>query len=842
MTAYLKIAVLALGASALLMGQGNNISVYTIKDIAGVLPPTTAATPNTLFLQIPDAVRADKDGNVYITDTGGHRVWKIDPNGKVSLVIGTGVSGGPSFGKAANTQAVGQPSGLVIDDDGNLYISDRSNNRIYKIDKAGVVTMFAGLTGNGRYDGDGRLAVQADVNAPRGLAFNPVDGNLYFADTGNQRIRRIDLKSGIITTVAGSTSSGSATSGAFAGDGGLAVKARLNGPEGVAFDAFGDMFIADTGNRRIRMVDPNGIITTVAGRDLTNKEQGKDANGNAIKNPVTGANYAAASAPFPSSCPNSPGNGNTTRVGSPIPTTSATSNTVCAVVGDGKDPLAALLDNPSRIIVDAYNNVIFTDRGNARIRMLIAKPVPKDTNQFAGFSDLVTIVGTGSNANSGDGGNGKFAGISTGTTGLGLDGAGRIFFSDRTNNRIRVFDPATGLVTAFAGAPTFNGDQEARKTMFNTPTGVAVDDAGNIYVSDTGNNLIRKVDTNGQVTTIAGVKGGGGNASGEGIDPLTAAVNQPTGIWVDPSGTVIYYADIGSNRIRRIAGNAINTVAGCVYTKLTTSASLAQNCNFTSDGLPATAVKLNLSGGTTQNTKRFTGVAVDSYGLLYFTEPGNQVVRKVQTDGTVVTIAGQYGVSGSGGDGGPATQMFLSNPTGIAVDDDGLIFVADTANFAAHLISGGIAYPLAGEVGSNSNDNENSNNQGGVPAPAWAKRYRAIQGITVDNKGNVYLADTTNNKVDRVPYAPPAACDATTEKTCPANSRQWADYRVAGNEGNTGGEFVSNYTTAASATAVASTVQLSFPTDVAVDSHGNVIIADTANNLVREAFAPGPAK
>jgi sugar lactone lactonase YvrE len=837
-----KTGMLALASSALLVGQGNNVSVYTLKDIAGVLPPTTAATPNTLFLQVPDAVRADKAGNIYIASTGGHRVWKVDATGKVTVVIGTGVNGGPSFGKAANTQPIGQPSGLLLDDDGNLYVADRGNNRIYKIDPAGVVTLFTGFTGNGRYDGDGRQATQADVNGPRGMAINPVDGNFYFADTGNQRIRRIDMKTGIITTVAGSTASGSATGAAFGGDGGLAVRARLSGPEGVAFDSVGDIFIADTGNRRIRMVDVNGIITTVAGRDLTNKEQGKDANGDPIKNPVTGANYSAASAPFPSSCTLPPGNGNTTRVGSPIQTTSSTSNTVCAVVGDGKDPLQALLDNPSRIVVDSSNNVIFTDRGNARIRMLVARPVPSGTNKFGGFSELTTIVGTGSNANSGDGVNGRFAGISTNTSGLSLDPNGRIFFSDRANNRVRVFDPSTGLVTAFAGAPTFNGDQEALKTMFNGPTGVAVDAAGDIFVSDTGNNLIRKIDTNGTVTTIAGVKGGGGSASAEGVEPLKAVLNQPSGIWVDPAGQVIYFADIGSNRIRRISGNSITTVAGCVFTKLTNSNSLSQTCNFTSDGLPATVVKLNLSGATTQNTKRFAGVAVDSNGVVYFTEPGNQVVRKVQTDGTLVTVAGQAGVAGSGGDGGPAVSMFLSNPTGIAVDDDGLIFVADTANFAAHLISNGIAYPLAGELGSNSNDSETSNNQGGVAVPAWAKRYRAIQGVAVDKKGNVYLADTTNNKLDRIPYAAPAACDPATEKTCPANNRQWVDYRVAGNEGNTGGEFVFNYTAPASATAVASTVQLSFPTGVAVDSKGNVIFTDTANNLLREAFVPAPAK
>src|ERR1051326_5717534 len=126
MKRLLGTAVLALGATAALMAQGNNVSVYTTKDIAGVLPPVSAATPNSLFIQVPEIVLADKNGNVFITDTGGHRVWKLDSPGKVTLVIGTGAFGGPTAGKAANTQAIGEPSGLALDADGNLYITDRN--------------------------------------------------------------------------------------------------------------------------------------------------------------------------------------------------------------------------------------------------------------------------------------------------------------------------------------------------------------------------------------------------------------------------------------------------------------------------------------------------------------------------------------------------------------------------------------------------------------------------------------------------------------------------------------------------------------------------------------------
>ena len=213
--------------------------------------PATAAQ-----LQLPVGVAADGAGNLYIADFHNHRIRKVDAAGDISTVAGTGTRGYGGDGGPAVNAKLGYPYGLALDGAGNLYIADFENHRIRKMNAAGNISTVAG-NGAAGYGGDGGQAAAAQLNYPRDLALDGA-GNLYIADGGNNRIRKVD-SAGVITTVAGDGTSD------YGGDGGAAVDAQLDRPYGVAADGAGNLYIADQDNERIRKVNAAGVITTVAG-------------------------------------------------------------------------------------------------------------------------------------------------------------------------------------------------------------------------------------------------------------------------------------------------------------------------------------------------------------------------------------------------------------------------------------------------------------------------------------------------------------------------------------------------------------------------------------------------
>jgi streptogramin lyase len=211
---------------------------------------------NQAQLWQPRAVDFDSAGNLYIADTLNERIRKVDPAGTITTLAGNGSTGYSGDGGPATQATFRDPHGVAVDSAGNVYIADSVNNRIRRVDPAGIITTFAGRgRGNG---GDGGQAKDALLADPKTMSMDPSD-NLYFVDAGNDTVRRIDLHTGIITTVAGTGLPG------FSGDGGPANLAAMKQPKGVWVTSAGDLYIADTDNNRVRKVDKSGVMTTVAG-------------------------------------------------------------------------------------------------------------------------------------------------------------------------------------------------------------------------------------------------------------------------------------------------------------------------------------------------------------------------------------------------------------------------------------------------------------------------------------------------------------------------------------------------------------------------------------------------
>ena len=306
-------------------------------------------------LYYPQGVAFDSAGNLYIADNNNNRVRKVSPGGIITSVAGTGSGTYAGDGGAATNASLYRPNNLAFDRFGNLYVADIFNNRIRKIDMNGIITTFAG-TGGSSYGGDGGAATNAGLFYPADMAFDSTD-NMYIADLINNRIRKVDTN-GIISTVVGRGSSG------YFGDGGAAANAILDRPQGVALDGAGNLYIADTGNNRIRKVDAKGIITTVVGRG----NPGVSGDGGAATNAYLNQPWFVAFDAIGELYIADAGNNRVRKVDIRGIITTVAGNGTATFGGDGGAATNASLNTPACVALDSAGNLYIADWYNGRIR------------------------------------------------------------------------------------------------------------------------------------------------------------------------------------------------------------------------------------------------------------------------------------------------------------------------------------------------------------------------------------------------------------------------------------------------------------------------------------------
>ena len=337
----------------------------------------------------------------------------------ITTIAGTGTAGYNGDGIIAVTALINGAQGIALDASGNIYFGDIGGNRVRKITiSTGLISTVAG-TGLGSYNGDGIAATSAQIQSPSALAFNN-NGDLFFTDRGNNRIRKITISTGMISTVAGTGTAG------FNGDGILATNAQLNFPNEVTFDSFDNLFIADWFNSRVRKVDKiTGLISTVAGTGT--------------------AGYN----------------------------------------GDGIAATSAQINGPCGIIFDYTGNLIFSDYSGYRIRKISA---------ITGL--ISTIAGTGTGGYNGDGIAATAAQLNA-CAYIKFDTAENMYIGDAGNQRVRLITKSTGLISTIAGTGTigYNGDGiPATTAQLNYPFSVYFDKLNcNLYIADYYNNRVRKI-------------------------------------------------------------------------------------------------------------------------------------------------------------------------------------------------------------------------------------------------------------------------------------------------------------------------------------------------------------
>ncbi len=717
-----KVARRALGVSMAGMLMLASFSIPTAEAAIGDLHPFAGGIGDggqslASALMRPAGVAVDASGTVYLADAKDHRVRKIDADGVISTVAGTGVAGNTGDGAAATAARIDTPRDVAVDASGNLYIADEIANVVRKVTPAGVISTIVGK-GTAGFTGDDGPAIDAELSQPTGVAVD-ANGNVYVADFGNKRVRKVTAADGKINSIAGTGAP------AWQGDALPAATTPVDAYD-VAVDASGVVYIADFSNNRVRKIDESGNLMTVAGGicptdasipygtvpvgdtgpagiatlcrptslafDATGNLYVADTNQQRIRkieatatvppidatkiiSTVAGSGTEATLSGDTYTCPDASQGGTATASALCFPSgvavdangvvyVSDTGNALLRkVIGDGTMPtvagqrfggdggpaLNAVMRQPRGIATDGKGNVYVSDTANNRVRKISATGV------------ITTIAGTGTAGFAGDGANATDAQLNA-PTGLAADANGVVYIADTQNDRIRRVD-AGGIISTVAGngSAGLAGDGgPAVSAQINKPEAIALDANGNLFIADTQNERVRKVDLAGNIATVAG--NGTAGFAGDGADPVLAQLNKPAGVAVYES--TLYVSDTENHRIRKVAAGVISSIAGTGTAGCTPG---------------ATPLETALSSPA--------GISADVIGQLFITNAACGTLLKIDTEGKIESLAGT-GVVGYGGDSGKAVETILGRIVAVTSDRTGAIYLADQTNDRVRLVEG----------------------------------------------------------------------------------------------------------------------------------------------------------
>ena len=766
---------MAIAPAGFFFSDDVNSKVWKINS-SGILTTVASGIPSALGLA------ADPAGNLYVAAFSGSVVDKIDTSGHVTVVAGNGSGGYSGDGGPATSATLNRPYGVAFFG-GSLYISEYGNRVVRKVDTSGTITTVVG-NGSCCYSGDGGPATSAALNAPSGLHFDG-GGDLFISDFQNNTVREVALLApNDLLSLSGAAPAIVATGQGYAytlavtdpGGVGSASGVTLSDtlPAGVAFVsatttqgtctasgsavtcAIGAMAVGATVTVTINVTapsagasltnsasvsanqtDPFTLDNTVSETTIASPDADLSVTASASPNPAVAGRVVRFGMVVHNAGPAVATNvvlANSLTAGVPIQSTSASQGSCTTATAAVNCSLGTLASGASATVSIA---VLLTGSVSPATNTATVSADQADPNSADNTASVqVPLVAVGSALSAfagtqgeigyiGDGGPATAARLAN-PVGIVGDSAGNIYIADQSNNVIRKVDPS-GVISTFAGtgAAGYSGDGgPAASAQLNQPTWVALDSAGDLLVADSSNNVIRSISPSGTITTVAG--NGKPGYAGDGGPAKSAELSGPQTVTALPSGGLLI-SDTNNSVVRQVdASGRITTFAG------NGAAGLSGN------GGPATAAALNSPQAT----------AVDANGDILIDDCGSNEIRKVDHTGTITAFAGN-GIGGFFGDGGPATLAEMNCPEGLAVDGD-FVFFTDTNNQRVRQIDPfGTITTIAGGASSNNGNNFSCQNdpplQAAVPSPA---------GLFMDSSATLYIAETSTSFVCDIQFGP----------------------------------------------------------------------------------------